>query len=1350
MKFSKKFLAIITTVAVITSTWTFITPVQAYTVGLVADDTTSPVAFRNAAEYLCTNGTMSPALRAAIHAGNKTFTFAPGKYNIEGQSRDFFVDDNQNGRDTGIGSNTTIQGAAGYEVVQPANWQDMMVPDYTTHAVFETRTALASTTMAGNSNIGHFGTSRGVSNVHIKNVEFVGYIDIRLYSASDSSVENVLIQNYFGTYPNGTWCNSGYQMATGAIWLFGNCTNIDVLNCNMQCTSHHGFTITTGSPSWWAKDITIDECRALHCGSGQLRGNPVEDPNCFATAAAAVPETSGYGYRDWSVGFDFCENNSIDGVWVTDCYALDAWKVGFYTEPKDTGGIVKNLSLKRCVSIDAGQRAVLRDAQGNPVTPRTTKVKETEGCNFYFQGGYFEDCISINGEKSGWLVTGERDNTANPDGDCVTKLVRCGDRGSPRSIADEMMGGSNVHSDGFMAILPQKEAMELCGQTNIVFTNSTILMSSLNYTPFKLCSMQRQQLTESREPDNQAQVAPNGKYATLPNFSAHNCNLTGSIYGFYTGGNLAVIRHNTYTNTYWNGTDTWNGTSVPTASVVVGGLTRESGTIDPDDYIPIPPGPGNSPAPSPSPSVTPTVTATPTASPTPTATPVENPIPTAWAAKYPDWHDQGHFLGSTNTGSQTINFDITPQGTNIDSQVAYVDSSTVLQGTGYDDLAIQVRLNNISSYFDVRNGASFTKTNTVNYANGTKYHVRIVANMTAGTYSVWVTPNGGSETQIASNYAFRSSAPTTNDLGRVYFISSDNVSNMYKVENHVVGANQPQAPPTGLGTVTPNTQYNNNGKITGTTTLMEYKVVGGGSYSTCMATETTGLASGNYVVRYKAKTGYDPSPDTPVTIPNQNQTAPSGLGTVTPNTQYNNNGKITGTTTLMEYKLAASGNYAACSATETTGLASGDYVVRYAARAGFNVSSTTPVTIPNQNQNAPTNLTGFDPTSIVQNDGRITGTTTLMEYKASSASTYIACTGTSILNLTPGIYNVRYAARPGFNVSADASPITINAFIPPTGPDIYYSSDELTFAEHSYSMGSTNTGKRHVEFDVTPAGNNIDGSVDFADTSTTVTSFDDLAIQVRFNQSGGFFEARNGGAFEHIGNAVSYTRDVKYRIEIYADMNAHTYSVFVTPPGGSRTQIATNYAFRTSAPSTNDIGQMFVVAAQTYQLIKVENLKISAKYDSYNTATWTSNGINLGSTNTGTRTVNFDVAPTASGIDASIQYVDTTGTVSSFNNLAMAIRFNPSGYFDVRNGGSWTKAATVNFTGGNVYHVRMVTNLTNSTYSVWITPYGGSETQIASNYAFRTGCLATNDLGRMYLISEASNGLFSLFNHVIT
>ncbi|NTV78955.1 MAG: hypothetical protein HGA25_07465, partial [Clostridiales bacterium] len=78
---------------------------------------------------------------------------------------------------------------------------------------------------------------------------------------------------------------------------------------------------------------------------------------------------------------------------------------------------------------------------------------------------------------------------------------------------------------------------------------------------------------------------------------------------------------------------------------------------------------------------------------------------------------------------------------------------------------------------------------------------------------------------------------------------------------------------------------------------------------------------------------------------NIDQSAPTGFSGVTP-TSASSNGKITGTTTAMEYKLASADDstYAACSNTETE-VAAGDYVVRLAAKIGFNASPTTAVTV---------------------------------------------------------------------------------------------------------------------------------------------------------------------------------------------------------------------------------------------------------------------------------------------------------------------------------------------------------------------------------------------------------------------
>ncbi|MFA6309541.1 MAG: hypothetical protein WC677_07380 [Clostridia bacterium] len=328
-----------------------------------------------------------------------------------------------------------------------------------------------------------------------------------------------------------------------------------------------------------------------------------------------------------------------------------------------------------------------------------------------------------------------------------------------------------------------------------------------------------------------------------------------------------------------------------------------------------------------------------------------------------------------------------------------------------------------------------------------------------------------------------------------------------------------------------------------------------------------------------------------------------------------------------------------------------------------------------------------------------------------------------------------------------------NQFLTETyGPSkTYYSYNDATWTQHSINLGNGQTGKRHIEFDATPSANGIDGSIDYADSSATVDGFEDLAMQVRFNPSG-YFDVRNGASFTKT-TTVNYSANTKYRIELVADMSAHTYNVFVTPNGGSRTQIASNYAFRTGCPATDDVGKLYVISEAANQLIKVEKHKISRSFESFNSASWTSNGINLGTQNNGVyydthQNIEFDITPSSASIDGSVDFADTSTNVTGFNDLAIQVRLNPSGYFDVRNGASFTKTNTVNYAANTRYHVKISADMTNYNYSVWVTPYGSSTTQIASDYAFRTGCPTTNDVGKMFVVSESANNLFKVDNFI--
>ena len=97
----------------------------------------------------------------------------------------------------------------------------------------------------------------------------------------------------------------------------------------------------------------------------------------------------------------------------------------------------------------------------------------------------------------------------------------------------------------------------------------------------------------------------------------------------------------------------------------------------------------------------------------------------------------------------------------------------------------------------------------------------------------------------------------------------------------------------------------------------------------------TGTDAGDYTVRVTSKTGKwaDGSTDAVTaawSIGKATQEAPNGLIGVAPTTEGGSDGKITGVTDKMEYRMEGEYSYAACSGTEIENLSAGNYFVRYA------------------------------------------------------------------------------------------------------------------------------------------------------------------------------------------------------------------------------------------------------------------------------------------------------------------------------------------------------------------------------------------------------------------------------------
>jgi hypothetical protein len=77
------------------------------------------------------------------------------------------------------------------------------------------------------------------------------------------------------------------------------------------------------------------------------------------------------------------------------------------------------------------------------------------------------------------------------------------------------------------------------------------------------------------------------------------------------------------------------------------------------------------------------------------------------------------------------------------------------------------------------------------------------------------------------------------------------------------------------------------------------------------------------------------------------------------------------------------------------------------------------------------------------------------------------------------------------------------------------------------------------------------------------------------------------------------------------------------------------------------------------------------------------------------------------------------GSANEYADLATGVRFNPSGMLDVRNGLSFTAAASVPYRAGITYHFILDVNVSNHTYSAYVVLSSGQIT-LGSNLAFRS------------------------------
>jgi len=155
---------------------------------------------------------------------------------------------------------------------------------------------------------------------------------------------------------------------------------------------------------------------------------------------------------------------------------------------------------------------------------------------------------------------------------------------------------------------------------------------------------------------------------------------------------------------------------------------------------------------------------------------VTPPVTDGWVSNT-QWQNRSIGLQS---GQFSAEYDVVPNVSNMNGTtgLSFGNAAT------WDDLAVIVGFSE-AGQLNARNGGVYSADAVVPYSAGTSYHFRIVGDILAHTYSVYVTEGAGTEIQLANNYAFRSSQAAVSSLDTLAVVA---VTGSHTVSNFTISA----------------------------------------------------------------------------------------------------------------------------------------------------------------------------------------------------------------------------------------------------------------------------------------------------------------------------------------------------------------------------------------------------------------------------------------------------------------------------------------------------------------------------------------------------------------------------------
>lgn len=369
--------------------------------------------------------------------------------------------------------------------------------------------------------------------------------------------------------------------------------------------------------------------------------------------------------------------------------------------------------------------------------------------------------------------------------------------------------------------------------------------------------------------------------------------------------------------------------------------------------------------------------------------------------------------------------------------------------------------------------------------------------------------------------------------------------------------------PSGVAATACTSDSNNDGTITGVTTAMEYQKSGDSGWTACSGATVTSLVPGAYHVRVKASGTALASGYVTVNVAANGATALTGTVTISGAEKFGETltASLTGdnnTGTLSYQWKRGSTNIGANSATYT--LVKEDVgntitVVVTSSNEFGELTASTGAIVREDGPAAPSDLTGVAPTTAGGTDGKISGTTTAMEYSTTDTFTTAHDCGNGDTNgLAAGTYYVRLK-QTDTHKAGSAATVTVPMYAAPnftldvSGTHTFPAATEGYGAQTAKSVTVSNTGTVAIgPLAVALSGANADS---FTLNKTSITSIasggtDTFTVVPKTGLTAGTYTAT-------VTVSGSGLTDRSFDVSFTVNAGVTTYTVTFNANGGSVT-----------------------------------------------------------------------------------------------------------------------------------------------------------------------------------------------------